>query len=210
MTLEELNELLNLFDLNMIVKDNNVYLFNIKTDSKLDTYSIMLNGSELEQINTSNRAKLFKGYISKATEGNISYYLTIRYDENIDKYYFSKMSIENSKTDISKIIIKDSNLDRIEYYVDNNRSYSYTLVLTKNNKSNWKEIYFDELDLNVSSSSNVYRVNGVDDNYEVLDDELDYIRICNQDPLIVEMIKYFLGDNTLLPELEGNASKKLV
>lgn len=113
MTLEELNELLNLFDLNMIVKDNNVYLFNIKTDSKLDTYSIMLNGSELEQINTSNRAKLFKGYISKATEGNISYYLTIRYDENIDKYYFSKMSIENSKTDISKIIIKDSNLDRI-------------------------------------------------------------------------------------------------
>ena len=206
MTLDELNNLLNLFNLSMSVDNDNVYLYNLEDNSMLDTYRILICGSKPEEIKTSNRNELLKGCVFEAIQGTIKYFITIRYDDYTDKYYFSNMRIEDNENEISKMVDIKSNdaYNRLEYYVEYNYGkYSYTLVLTKNLEKNWKEIYLDELDLNNFTSPNVYRVDGTPNNFEISNDKFDYEKICSLDPLIIKIINYFSPEiKSFLPKIK--------
>lgn len=204
MTLEELNELLNIFEMYIVVKNKDVYFYDTN-NTQLDVYQLTTDWDKIYEEKSSSIFNLFKGYVFKVIKDDIIYEFQIKYDYNLNIYSFRNLFIHDNKNNVVKIIkiADDPSSKSIEYFVSyNNNNYSYNAVFTKSKDVDWKEAYFDELDLNKLKIANKYSVDGNKDNYEISQNEFDYTKLYKLDPTISKIINYFDSSICdLLPDL---------
>lgn len=211
MTLEELNKLLNIFGMYIVVKDEDVYFYDAKNNTQLNVYRLTTNWDKVYEEISSSIADLFKGYIFKVMKDDVRYDFQIKYDYNSNTFSFRNLFINDDEKNVNKIIkiSYDPSSKRIEYFVNcYENKYSYSAVFTKSKDEDWKEAYFDELDLNKSKIANKYSVDGNKDNYEISRNDFDYTKICKLDPTIIKIINYF--DSSICDLLNIKETDKFV
>lgn len=189
MSLEELNNILNLFDINMVKKENDIYFFSLDGKEKFVTCYYECMGSSLEEVDTTNIYELLSKKFFGVNNSDRYYDMFITYDKDMDTYNINRIRMENLTDNISKIfeIKHEERYTRYEYFVDDNDGYSYTVTITQSKTHNWCEIYFDELDMKKSNKAITYRASG-GDVLEASSDALDYNVLLKKDSVISRMI----------------------